>query len=148
MKFNKLKIILVLFALTSLTYGQTLKDITNSLNHSKSWNTKLTYDSCFNRLIERNQVAKWTFTNEKNEIGFIVFKYSESDSIHFQEKITEYYAISSCRDFSATTLYNFNSFTKEGYYFLLERCHNCDVERNKKCRNLARKIFEWNLNLK
>ncbi len=147
MEFKLLKaiVVIVLFLfLTGKNYSQSIEEVISSFDHPNTWVVELNADSSYFPLFDRHQLGSLTFKNNKREVGFLLFKYNALDSLHFASKTLDYYAISSCRSsHSGNPIESFTSFEKNGYYFVLRMCNNCNTEKDKKCKKLANKLFKW-----
>ena len=91
--------------------------------------------------LEKRIQGRLIFQNTKNaslSVAYYVYDVSDVDS-EFEEKIMDWLFIQSCLTFIGKET-RFTSASFKGFYYLLKPCHNCHVEQNRDCKNLASQI--------
>lgn len=85
-----------------------------------------------------NYVSIVTFSAEKTSVYYFIFDYDFTDNDAFKAAESNYWMISGCNSLlHKKPESNYRSFSKGGYYFLLQQCA-CKTRADKKCAVLAR----------
>ena len=130
---NLILFFLLLFG--SCIYGQNqqknLTDLFDNFSSPSGWKFSiLDYktDNGIEKHFKQKPIGIWHLENGKTQINYMIFETAISDSLTFKNSVYRYQAISSCNNVY-NYKYPFFDIEKDGYYFLLEICPDCNSEK-------------------
>jgi putative aminopeptidase FrvX len=91
----------------------------------------------------RNYIGTAFFKSNDIAVYYHIFPYQPTDSAAVSKAEHQYWMVSGCNMSIHKNFHkNFRSFTKGGYYFLLQYCA-CRTTEDKNCAALAKRINQW-----
>ena len=123
--------------------GQSLDSLLAKHNLPKNLRVIIKNDTAHLDNFKTIRCATVRFNNDKKSVFYHVFPYNHSDSLEFSKGEDTYSMGNNCPSrLNRNPKKNFHSFTKGGYYFLLQLCV-CPTTDNPDCEILAKTLNEW-----
>lgn len=146
-KYIKLIFSFLLIFVISKTNGQSnIQKLLSEFKYSEDWVVEFIPDTSYFPIFNKKQVGFWNFSYLKDKsqtVKFRIFNYSINEIDSLSVNSNKYILLSSCIYWRSENPYmDFSSFTKGGFYFLLNMCP-CRTKGNRQCSALAYAINKW-----
>ncbi len=140
---NRITLITVLFLCSTGAYSQTRDAVLNKMASPQGVTMVFKSDTNYFDSLHQRAVGIATFSASQSSVYYFVFPYTSSDSLTFWHGMIDFHMNADCvfrknPDWNK----NFESFTKNGYYFLLQMCPCVTVEYPD-CAVLAERLNAW-----